>query len=69
VVRGGEDFGGLSVCTQVHDEVIIEGPRESAEVAQQLLVDCMQKPFDGKNPLKVELLVDSNIADTWYDAK
>lgn len=54
---------------QVHDEVILEGPRESADEAQQLVVDCMMKPFDGANPLNVELTVDAKYADTWYEAK
>lgn len=55
---------------QVHDEVILEGPRASAEEAQKIVVDCMENPFDGQpNVLKVALEVSSNIADTWYEAK
>ncbi len=53
----------------MHDEVILEGPRESADIAQQLVVDCMMMPFDGRNPLDVELTVDAKHADTWYAAK
>jgi DNA polymerase-1 len=53
----------------VHDEVILEGPKETAELAQQLVVQHMQSPFNGTNPLRVDLVVDSNIADTWYEAK
>jgi DNA polymerase I len=65
VVRGG----------QVHDEVILEGPKENAEDAQQRLVYLMAHPFYDPvactytNPLLVELAVDSKIADTWYEAK
>lgn len=54
---------------QVHDEVILEGPRESAEEAQAIVVDCMERPFDGTNPLQVHLVVDAKFADTWYEAK
>ncbi len=54
---------------QVHDEVIMEGPKESAGRAQQLVVENMEKPFNGLNPLKVALVVDSNTAGTWYEAK
>ena len=55
---------------QVHDEVIMEGPKDTAAEAQQLVIDCMQYPFiQGRNPLKVDLVVDSKIADTWYEAK
>ena len=53
----------------MHDEVILEGPKESSLEAQQLLLDCMERPFDGQNPLLVDLGVDSTIADTWYEAK
>jgi DNA polymerase I len=59
---------------QVHDEVMLEGPRESAEEARARVVAAMANPwanligFTGK-PLRVDLVVDANIADTWYDAK
>ena len=58
-----------NICGQVHDEVILEGPEESAERAQQLVVQHMQRPFNGANPLRVDLVVDSNVAGTWYEAK
>lgn len=64
--QGRRHYG---VCVQVHDEVIMEGPKESAERAQQLVVQHMENPFNGQNPLKVALVVDSNTADTWYEAK
>ena len=60
-------MGGVDA--QVHDEVILEGPKETAERAQQLVIQHMEKPFEGSNPLRVDLVVDSNIADTWYEAK
>lgn len=56
-------------AVQVHDEVIMEGPQQSADRAQQLVVENMEKPFNGQNPLKVALVVDSNTAETWYEAK
>ena len=56
-------------CVQVHDEVIMEGPKESAERAQQLVVQHMEHPFNGQNPLRVALVVDSNVAENWYEAK
>ncbi|OMO74407.1 hypothetical protein CCACVL1_16732 [Corchorus capsularis] len=47
---------GWRLLLQVHDEVILEGPSESAEVAKAIVVDCMSKPFEGgKNFLKVDL--------------
>jgi DNA polymerase-1 len=62
---------GWKLLLQVHDEVILEGPKETAEIAQAVVVECMRSPFGdaGGDPLKVELLVDSKFADTWYDAK
>ncbi len=62
--------------------MILEGPQESSARAQELVVQLMQNPFlclveeQGKRaalaaqqPLLVELAVDSNVAETWYDAK
>jgi DNA polymerase I len=61
---------GWKLLLQVHDEVILEGPKESAAEAQALVIECMETPFTGKKkPLKVDLVVDSKYADTWYDAK
>jgi len=62
---------GWRLLLQVHDEVILEGPKESAEEAQAIVVQCMRSPFGdgGGDPLRVDLLVDSKYADTWYDAK
>eukprot|EP00884_Botryococcus_braunii_P003367 jgi/Botrbrau1/13030/Bobra.0389s0021.1 len=66
---------GFKMLLQVHDEVILEGPKENALDAQQRLVYLMAHPFYDAasgtyhNPLRVELVVDSKIADTWYEAK
>lgn len=59
----------LCLLWQVHDEVILEGPKETAERAKELVVQHMEKPFNGQNPLRVALNVDANTADTWYEAK
>jgi DNA polymerase-1 len=62
---------GWKLLLQVHDEVILEGPKETAEIAQAVVVECMRSPFGdaGGDPLRVELVVDSKFAETWYDAK
>ncbi|TXG71421.1 hypothetical protein EZV62_006356 [Acer yangbiense] len=54
---------------QVHDELILESPIESAEAAKAIVVECMSKPFNGKNILSVDLNVDAKCAQNWYDAK
>ncbi|CAH2040576.1 unnamed protein product [Thlaspi arvense] len=61
---------GWRLLLQVHDEVILEGPTESAEEAKAIVVDCMSKPFEnGKNILRVDLSVDAKCAQNWYSAK
>lgn len=60
---------GWRLLLQVHDEVILEGPSDSAEVAKAIVVECMSKPFNGKNFLKVDLAVDAKCAQNWYSAK
>ena len=63
---------GWQLLLQVHDEVILEGPEESAVEAQQIVIDCMKSPFGehcGDRPLRVELSVDSNYGPNWYSAK
>ncbi|GER56591.1 DNA polymerase [Striga asiatica] len=60
---------GWRLLLQVHDEVILEGPTESAEEAKAIVVNCMSYPFDGKNILRVDLSVDAKCAQNWYDAK
>lgn len=57
------------LSVQVHDEVILEGPRETAAEAKALVVQHMEKPFNGTNPLLVDLNVDANTAASWYEAK
>ncbi|RDX75232.1 DNA polymerase I A, chloroplastic/mitochondrial, partial [Mucuna pruriens] len=60
---------GWKLLLQVHDEVILEGPTESSEVAKSIVVECMSKPFNGKNILKVDLSVDAKCALNWYSGK
>jgi DNA polymerase-1 len=62
---------GWRLLLQVHDEVILEGPRETADEARARVVECMRSPFSGltRKPLLVDLVVDAKHADTWYEAK
>lgn len=50
-------------------QVILEGPKESAEEAFHLVKSLMESPFPMNRKLLVDLTVDGNIADTWYEAK
>ena len=58
---------GFVLQLQIHDEVILEGPKEHAQAAKERLVEIMEAPLD--QPLLVKLEVDANIADNWYEAK
>ncbi|KAJ7960733.1 DNA polymerase I [Quillaja saponaria] len=60
---------GWKLLLQVHDEVILEGPTETAEIAKNVVDECMSKPFNGKNILQVDLAVDAKFAQNWYSAK
>ncbi|XP_024364019.1 DNA polymerase I B, chloroplastic/mitochondrial isoform X2 [Physcomitrium patens] len=60
---------GWKLLLQVHDEVILEGPLESAEEAKELVIKSMMYPFNGENILDVELVVDGDYAENWYAAK
>ena len=50
---------------QVHDELMVECPREEADTVCRLLVEEMEAAAD----LTVRLEVDAHVGDTWYDAK
>jgi DNA polymerase-1 len=58
---------GWTLLMQIHDEVILEGPDESASVALERVKDLMTHPLD--EPLRLTLEVDAKVAKTWYDAK
>jgi DNA polymerase-1 len=62
---------GYKLLLQIHDEVILEGPKEHAEEALAEVRYCMENPFDDKGlkKLQVHLDVDGKTADTWYQAK
>ena len=50
---------------QVHDELLIEAHRDSAERAKEILRDAMEGVADYAVPLSVEL----QVGDTWFEAK
>ena len=58
---------GWRMVLQIHDEIIFEGPEESASEATALVTADMCMPF--RQPLLVDLEVDPKIESTWYRAK
>ena len=62
---------GWILLMQIHDEVILEGPQETAEEAFEIVIDCMENPWVyGLDQTSVPLLVDGSYENNnWYDAK
>ena len=58
---------GWNMLLQVHDELILEGPEESAQTALAIVKEMMRNPLEEK--LRVELEVDAKIGSSWYEAK
>jgi DNA polymerase I len=58
---------GWRVILQVHDEILCEGPRESAKIAREVIREVMLHPLD--QPLRVAMTVEPTIAGSWFDAK
>ena len=50
---------------QIHDELMVECPRQEADTVCRLLVEEMEAAAE----LSVRLEVDAHVGDTWYDAK
>jgi len=62
---------GWILLLQIHDEVILEGPEETAEEAFEEVIQCMQEPWVfGLRKTAVPLLVDGSYTHkNWYEAK
>ena len=62
---------GWILLMQIHDEVILEGPEETAEEAFEEVIGCMEAPWvPGLYETAVPLSVDGSFEHkTWYDAK
>jgi len=58
---------GWKQVLQIHDEIILEGPKETSEEALQIIKNIMQHPLE--QDLMVDLEVDARAATTWYGAK
>ena len=62
---------GWILLMQIHDEVILEGPKETAQEAFKEVIKCMEAPWvPGLEKTAVPLLVDGSYEHTnWYEAK
>ena len=52
---------------QIHDELILEGPAESADEALVIVKRLMSAPFS--QPLLVDLVVDGSVCNNWLEGK
>ncbi len=50
---------------QIHDELIIDAPKEEEEMVRKILLDCMTGAAD----LKVPLIVDISSGKSWFETK
>jgi len=53
------------IVLQIHDELLIEAPKEEEQEVKALLVDQMKHAAS----LKVSLEVEAQTGDSWFDAK
>lgn len=62
---------GWVLLLQIHDEVILEGPEETAEEAFEEVLQCMEEPWVfGLDKMAVPLVVDGScVHKNWFEAK
>ena len=53
------------IIMQVHDEIIVEAPDEEVEKVKDILCEEMENACK----MKVRLIADAHIGQTWYEAK
>ncbi len=58
-------FEGARLLLQIHDELVVEVPKESAEPVRDFLVDVMESAM----ALDVPLVADASIATNWAECK
>jgi DNA polymerase I-like protein with 3'-5' exonuclease and polymerase domains len=58
----------VKICNTVHDEIIVECPKNMAELVKLKVQECM---LDGGNKYLTNLKIkaEANVGDSWYDAK
>ena len=66
-VHGALKKEGLKarLILQVHDELLIEAPREEEETVARILRECMEQVY----ALKVPLVAEVKTGESWYDTK
>ncbi len=60
-----EHLSGVMMLLQIHDELVFEAPQESGGHARDVIVQTMESAMR----LRVPLVVDAHISQTWYEGK
>lgn len=61
---------GVQLLNQIHDELVLQVPKEFADAALPIILECMEHPFRrGEDPLRVPIPADGRIVDNWSEAK
>ena len=59
----------FKLLLQIHDEIVLEGPKQYVDEAIDIVRQCMENPWQGiKGPI-VDFKVDIRSASTWYKEK
>ena len=56
---------GAKLVLQIHDELIVDTPKDEIEEVKVILQECMEKAF----ALSVPLIAEVNVGRSWYDTK
>ena len=59
---------GYKLILQIHDEVILEGPKNNVNEALQIVKQCMEIPWNGIKQT-VKFKADVKYSHNWYDGK
>ena len=62
--RLAAELPSTRMLLQIHDELVLETPRDLLDEARAILVDTMEHAME----LAVPLRVDSSSAENWFDA-
>lgn len=60
---------GAKILIQVHDELVVECPKENAQKVVEVLKETMEYPLNGQNPLRLPLNFEPKIVERWSQAK
>ncbi|MCD8299409.1 MAG: DNA polymerase I [Opitutae bacterium] len=60
-----KEFPKAKLLLQIHDELIVEAPKESAEAVAKILSEEMENAF----PLGVPLVAEASVGENWLAAK